>query len=331
MMLKRKIVFQVKGKKCSLTLFSKLSLLLLGICFSLLIAELIIRTHISFPLAKEYMRFCSLNYILIPRKMLDKDLLWDPSVDLAVMRYSMNKKNDIFRIVCIGDSNTEGYRTLGKEETYPYILEKIFKKKFSNKKIEVINAGRSGYSSYQGLAYLKKDLSKYNPDLVISWFGIQDSMNAWFFEDKEQKIPSAAVSKKNILEYSKLYLIVKNFPLIWKALNSKIPRVCDEDFLKNCREMASFSQKLNCKVIFIIPFRRDLKKDKILYLANCRNALLSMDNEYNCMIVDVVPFLSKYNPKDLFFDGCHPNYRGNVLIAKAIYTLLEDEWSDMMS
>ena len=61
------------------------------------------------------------------------------------------KSKNTFRIICIGDSITQGYAQgkglLPREQTYVYKLEKLLTKKFKDKKIEVINTGNGGYSS----------------------------------------------------------------------------------------------------------------------------------------------------------------------------------------
>jgi hypothetical protein len=71
----------------------------------------------------------------------------------------------------IGDSFTYG-AGVNMEETFSAVLEELFRKQ--NKNIEVINGGVPGYSTLQAYQWLKKELIKYKPDVVILNFYIND-------------------------------------------------------------------------------------------------------------------------------------------------------------
>ena len=73
-----------------------------------------------------------------------------------------------------------------------------------------MNAGVGGYTSLQGLRYLKKELWKYSPDMVIVWFGVNDDSSAIFFSDKDQKLPAPEDLKNmGILKRSALWQFLK--------------------------------------------------------------------------------------------------------------------------
>lgn len=73
------------------------------------------------------------------------------------------------RILALGDSFTFG-EGVDAEKTYAKVLEIILKKKFTNKKIEVINSGVPGYGNDQELNFLKIKGVYYKPDLVLLGF-----------------------------------------------------------------------------------------------------------------------------------------------------------------
>ena len=86
--------------------------------------------------------------------------------------FSEEKKSNTFRIIALGDSCTLGVG-IADDETYAAVLENILDKYArSTKNYEVINAGVAGYSSLQGLRYLKTEIMKYNPDMIIVQFGL---------------------------------------------------------------------------------------------------------------------------------------------------------------
>lgn len=88
-------------------------------------------------------------------------------------------------IVCFGDSLTEGVGA-GSGEDYPSILARQIAQ-------PVINAGRRGDTSADGLARLDREALEGNPRLVIVLFGGNDFL---------RKIP-AGETKKNIVEIVK--------------------------------------------------------------------------------------------------------------------------------
>ncbi len=88
------------------------------------------------------------------------------------------KYNNIYRILCVGDSSTYGIGASDVNKfSYPRQLQRILDEKVPNKKIDVVNLGIPGINSSQVLNRFRKYLSKYNPDLVIVMIGINDPWN----------------------------------------------------------------------------------------------------------------------------------------------------------
>lgn len=89
--------------------------------------------------------------------------------------FRFNKKGGEMRILTAGDSMTYGL-ALNKQDTFQERLEKKLSA-ISNKKIEVINTGVSGYGTKQTLDFLKMNLKDYEPDMVIFSFYNNDVMD----------------------------------------------------------------------------------------------------------------------------------------------------------
>lgn len=83
------------------------------------------------------------------------------------------KPNDTFRIVVLGGSTV-----LNREVTYEKnaarLLEKKLRVYYPDKKIEVINAGKDGYTSEHSLIQYLFKVKDFDPDLVIMWHGGND-------------------------------------------------------------------------------------------------------------------------------------------------------------
>lgn len=71
-----------------------------------------------------------------------------------------------FRIVCLGDSTTEGVG-VGPDETYPAILERLLAERSPEAAVRVINAGIGSHNSAFNLSYLAFRLIHLDPDVVV--------------------------------------------------------------------------------------------------------------------------------------------------------------------
>jgi lysophospholipase L1-like esterase len=87
---------------------------------------------------------------------------------------SYEKNKDTFRIICMGDSSTFGMEVF-EQDAYPAVLQKLLSEKYPNRKIQVVNAGSTGYSSFQGLMLLKHDILHFTTDYITIFYGICDS------------------------------------------------------------------------------------------------------------------------------------------------------------
>ncbi len=99
----------------------------------------------------------------------------------ADRNYDYEKPNGVQRIVSLGDSYTIGYEVQG-DETFSHVLETILNER--DRQVEVLNAGVSGFSNAEEVAYLERELLKYDPDVVlVSFYGndLVDNMRTGLF------------------------------------------------------------------------------------------------------------------------------------------------------
>ncbi len=273
----------------------------------------------------------------VPINRQDPILFWrcNDNHEFRGKKYAVLKKIGTFRIICLGDSTTQGYMLPPIEtdftETYPYYLEEILNKDNSSIHFEVINAGCGGYSSLQGVRYLKNELLNFNPDLVIFWFGQNDLIRSIGRRDALQQMPNKVLLRiKLFLDKSKFYQFYRQLLFYSSSKLSKNEyRVSAEEFYANLSEMQIVSQSRGIKTLFITPI---LRKD---------NQILSLDErgfgdyskifhdlkQGNTVVFDVVDlFKSKKDGAKYFLDICHTNPEGNRLIAEAIYkTIMENK------
>jgi GDSL-like lipase/acylhydrolase family protein len=89
--------------------------------------------------------------------------------------YPYEKPPGVQRIVCLGDSFTCGYE-VDVEDCFTRVVERELTA--GGFKVEVLNAGVSGFGTAEELLYLERELIKYSPDVVlISFYGNDFSDN----------------------------------------------------------------------------------------------------------------------------------------------------------
>lgn len=88
------------------------------------------------------------------------------SLGFSDKEWTKAKDKNVFRIITLGDSFTEGDGA-PFDSTYPKLLEKKLNSIGLSKRIEVLNAGQCGSDPFFGYKMLQDVLLKYNPDVVL--------------------------------------------------------------------------------------------------------------------------------------------------------------------
>ncbi len=89
--------------------------------------------------------------------------------------YPVAKPPNTYRIACIGDSICAGF-TLAQENTFSTRLEAMLNTHYTDagQRFEVLNFGVTGYNITQAVENLRVKASKYQPDLVLYLYCIND-------------------------------------------------------------------------------------------------------------------------------------------------------------
>lgn len=104
------------------------------------------------------------------------------------------KPDNSIRLLYLGDSITFGYKLRTYKQTFPYLVESILENRLSGK-LETINAGIGGYSPWQEYIYLADEGIKYNPDIVIVSFALNDVGETFNHGKKDELTKSHQLSK----------------------------------------------------------------------------------------------------------------------------------------
>lgn len=135
--------------------------------------------------------------------------------------FGLNKDENTYRILFLGDSMTFGWG-LNDNETYPAYIEKnlnfLVKENNLDKKFEVINAGfTSGKTVDSYLVYLRENIEKFNPDLVVlNFFPYNDLNDLDEMSWDEYDADGNPVKISSKIEKVKDGYLIKKFKNNWK-------------------------------------------------------------------------------------------------------------------
>ena len=156
---------------------------------------------------------------------------WDYHINSRGLRdtreFEYAKPDDQLRILVLGDSYTLGFE-VGQDESYAAVLERDLKQHRIN--AQVINAGVSGFSNAEALIYLREEGLRYQPDIVVLGFYINDlSDNARtdlfrlvdgeLVENKREYLP--AIRLRNLFNSFWIYRWLSENSYIHNYLNAK--------------------------------------------------------------------------------------------------------------
>ena len=245
------------------------------------------------------------------------------------------------RIVCLGDSVTFGYRVpvVWPERPenyardwlpYPMLLEQTLRAANPGRQIEVIALAVPGYTSYQGLAWLRRDIEYLQPDIVTACFGWNDiglraqPDSAVMPTDWIHVMSRRLLSHSQALTHLRQWLqrraqeANRNAP----APAATIPRVPQAEYVQNLLEIARLGQGHGASVVIIAPVYRDAltnppEADRIkAYRDRLRDATQQAGISY--LEIEELTETSHPATVKLFGELIHPNHEGHRLMATAL-------------
>lgn len=244
-------------------------------------------------------------------------------------------------ILILGPSATFGWGVEGFQ-TYSFILEELLKNKYPGIKINVVNGGQIGFSSWQGLEFYKdEDLERLKAAILIIAYGVNDVDRFRFFynsqlADKEEfAIPKNAwlISLQNILTRSNfINLLSRKVFNLWGKLkcnrvNLPKRRVEYVDFAANIEKLIQLG-KANGSAVILLNTAYKLSsfnnvnpeiKDLSLHIAEDINKLNELMDKIvkknGIILLDVKKCFALFKDTDMFIDPIHMSARGHKVIA----------------
>lgn len=260
--------------------------------------------------------------------------------------YPIGKKPaGTFRIVCLGDSVTFGYRVppVWPERPndynpewlpYPMLLEKELRKANPNRRIEVFPMAVPGYTTHQGLAWLRRDIEHLQPDVVIASFGWNDA-SASDVPDREaidtRWFPVAIrwlVHHSQAFAHATRWLRSQNGPPESSPAPTPKPRVSEIEYIENFKAIVNLARDHRASVIVIgAPYRDSTTNPpEAQLMTSYRTALKSAMEQSQTPYLQVLELTEAAGTVNEGFFGelIHPNHMGHRLLASELLKLMSE-------
>jgi lysophospholipase L1-like esterase len=246
-----------------------------------------------------------------------------------------------FRIVCLGDSVTFGYRVPpvwpDKPNDYnpewlpfPMLLEQELRKANPNRHIEVFPMAVPGYTTYQGLAWLRRDIDYLKPDMVIASFGWNDAS----VSDVPDRIAIdtrwSPVALRWLIDHSQAFAHVTRWLRSRSGLTTgrrtPVPRVPEPEYIGNFKAIVDLARDRRAAVIVIgAPYRDSLTNPpEAQLMTRYRAALKSAMQQSQTPYLEVLELTEAAGSVNEGFFGelIHPNHMGHRLLASELLKLM---------
>jgi lysophospholipase L1-like esterase len=245
------------------------------------------------------------------------------------------------RILCLGDSCTfgfgvptywkEGAPSDMSERSYTVLLENQLRATYPGKSIEVINVGVPGYASSQGVISLKRNLPKYEADIVTAMFFNNDIVDPGSSGRASRPVGSQILLRKlaagsqfvtHLIDWSNRRGGGARLEGFGSA-NTPL-----EDYITNFDTMREFCAANGAAFVVINPFNQKFPENDPWLPAHriteFRDTLKAYVQAADLPFLDIVELTELGYPanNDLFIERVHPNYPGHQLVAKRLHDLL---------
>lgn len=278
-----------------------------------------------------------------------KKVYWDFTV-ISTNAAGFREDHDIgpkptngFRILCVGDSVTFGFRVpmafpdKPREFDhalfpYPGLCEKRLQAANPNRQIEIIPLAVPGYTSYQGLNLLRREIDRLKPDVVTACFGWNDVCLRSLPDRQSMPIDRLHVIARTLMCHSQALI---HFSRWQRRKQTKmnhgpearpVPRVSREDYVANLLAISKLAHEHGAQSVLIGTVYRDARSNppeaKLVreYRDALREAAAANDTAY--LQVDQL-IETNYPANDrLFGETIHPNAAGHELMADALLKFL---------
>ena len=255
------------------------------------------------------------------------------------------KRKGAIRILCLGDSVTFGFRVplvfpeypdaYAREFIcYPLLVEKRLRDANPGKLIEVIPMAVPAYTSYQGLNWLERDISRLKPDVVTTCFGWNDVSYRVASDHDAMPLDWQHLGARWLLAHSQALTHFSRWRHTKNVKGAPPPppantlRVSIGDYLVNQVKMAWIARNHGARPMFIGSIYRDAVEDprEAALMKQYRDLLRASAAELDIPFLDVIPLSEEAFPANvpLFGERIHPNGWGHQVFASELLKFFKE-------
>ncbi len=248
--------------------------------------------------------------------------------------YSITKSTNTFRIIMLGDSETFSVM-LAQSDALPTQLENLLNQNSSLLRYEVFNFGVEGYNTFQELEQLKAKGLKYNPDLIILNYVLNDPEPGEYYFKKTFFIRHSALVryfsyriKKALIKRERKRLNIRTEIDNYYYYHSPRYFIPVKEAML---EMADITGgRANKLVVVIFPVSSIMVKDfKENYPYRPLHKLVKSINSSNIIFIDLIEEFNRLGmtPQEVSinyaYDESHKNAPALKISAQYIYGILK--------
>ncbi|MFC1475563.1 GDSL-type esterase/lipase family protein [Candidatus Zixiibacteriota bacterium] len=180
---------------------------------------------------------------------------------LTAEEIEYQKPPNTTRILLLGDSSPVGLGLQRREEAFGELAAQLLQRKLrGQKKIELLNAAVSGYTSEQAKRFLQKEGLQYQPDFVVCYLGNNDGSINGYLTDREifaaqDWSRTARTALNRLAMYRMLRALIS--PVLGGQGSAKtgspLVRLSPGEFGENIEALADISRSIGARAIFVNP------------------------------------------------------------------------------
>jgi lysophospholipase L1-like esterase len=248
-----------------------------------------------------------------------------------------------FRIVCLGDSVTFGYRVPPvwperprdynpEWQPYPMLLEKELRNANPDRRIEVFPMAVPGYTSHQGLAWLRRDIGYLKPDVVIASFGWNDASLSEAPDRETIDTRWSPVAIRWLIDHSQAFAHatrwLRSRNQVKPVVHTPVSRVSQQEYVDNFNAIVQLAKDHGAAVIVIgAPYRDSTTNPPEAQLMTHYRAWLKSEMVKNqtpyLEILELTEAAGSVN-QGFFGELIHPNHIGHRLMASELLKLMSE-------
>lgn len=249
--------------------------------------------------------------------------------------YSIEKSENVFRIIVIGDSVAQG-QWVEKSQTFSNLLEQYLNDRPGEKKYEVITMAITGYSTSQQLILLENQADKYSPDLIIWSYVLNDPAHPIYHDANGELGRYFYDPKLHIVDFIKkeifLYQQTKKGKKCEGKYHERLHCVYRNNIKSHIEELGAYSRDKRVPIIFLIhPIFERNKPFTDYSLLSIHQDLSNMSKDQGLIALDLLEPYTPYSTNELGMDPWHPSTSGHKLAAEYLYEYLYENILDNTS